>query len=824
MSFDNPWVLNFLLAVAVWGVWEWKRTNRKLAIALKAFAFAFVIAALADPKLHFLETKISVTVLIDTSSSIPEDQIEQQRTILHRLERIRDHNQLRVFSFDESVRSGSIARDDSSTHTNLEEALRVALSSVPMGLVPKIVLISDGLENQGAVERAVNPSRQRGVPISTIALEGRSFPGLRLKSVTAPTQVFRSERFSVDVVVESPSMEIVDVLLSTEGKEIGKNRIRLVPGENFLRFNVQLDIVGAALVRGRIQSENLGDVNFYHTLLLSQPRVLLVSSDEMERDIHLVSVLQAAGFEIERSQSVFPPALDNFHVIIANNTHLEGLAAKDKERIEKFIYGGGGFLQIAGDNSLYLERLKNGEDPLRRALPADLAPPRTPEGAAVVLILDKSSSMEGQKMNLARQSALGVVENLRLIDQVGVLVFDNSFEWAVTLQENENPNTTKELIAGIIADGGTQIAPALAEAFRRIHDAKAAYKHILLLTDGISEEGDSIAVAKKAAKRKVTISTIGLGQDVNRTYLERIARTAEGKPHFLLDISELTQLVLKDVMEHTGSSVMERDIFPRVARPVEILNGVSLGDAGPLRGWVKFVVKPEAETILEIDTDDVDQKDPLLVRWQYGLGRAAVFTSDAKQVWATNWVAWDGFDAFWANLVRDLLPRAHPVETKTTFDSVEEEIVVRYRWADAGFGGALVQIPELYVLGPDSFRHVAKIEHVAHGAYEARIPVGAKQGLFRIRPSSDIELFPETAFYRGSAEDNQYGSNPELLRKISAWTGGQFNPSPEDVFKSGQVISETMVLWPAFLSLAVLLNILELVTRKGWIPWIRSWT
>lgn len=820
MSFDNPWALSFLLFVAIWSVWEWKRTNRKAAMIFKALVFAFVIAALADPRLNFFETKISVTVLMDASSSIPEDQIKQQRAILHRLDKVRDRNQLRVFSFDESVRPGSITRDSASTHTNLEKALRVALSSVPVGLVPKIVLISDGLENQGAVERAVNPSRQRGVPVSTIVLDGRSFPGLKLKSVTAPTQVFRSERFSVDVVIESPSMELVDVSLSVEGKTIGKNRTRLDPGENFLRLNAQLDVAGAALIKGQINSENLEDINFEHTVRLSQPRILFVSSDEIERDAHLVSVLQAAGFETERSQNVFPSNLDGFHIIVANNTHLEGLAVNDKERIEEFIHRGGGFLQIAGDNSLYLEQVENGEDPLKKALPADLAPPRTPEGTAVVLILDKSSSMEGQKMTLARQSALGVVENLRPIDQVGVLVFDNSFEWAVTLQENKNPSTTQELIAGIIADGGTQIAPALAEAFRNIHNAKAAYKHILLLTDGISEEGDSIAVAKEAAKRKVTISTIGLGQDVNRGYLERVARTAEGKPHFLLDISGLTQLVLKDVMEHTGSSVMERDVLPRIAHQVEVLNGVFLGEAGPLRGWVKFISKPEAETILEID--DIDQADPLLVRWQYGLGRSAVFASDAKQVWATNWVAWDGFDVFWANLVRDLLPRAHPVETKTIFNSAEEEIVVRYRWADVELGGPVVQTPELYVLGPDSFRHVAQIEHVAQGMYEARIPIGAQQGLFRIRPSSDVDRFPETAFYRGSAEDNEYGSNPELLRKISSWTGGQFNPSPEDVFKSGRAISATMALWPACLLLAMLLNIFELVSRKGWISWMRS--
>ena len=58
-------------------------------------------------------------------------------------------------------------------------------------------------------------------------------------------------------------------------------------------------------------------------------------------------------------------------------------------------------------------------------------------------------------------AASGVVENLRPIDTVGVLMFDNSFEWAVTLRHAEDRAMIKRLIAGIRPDGGTQIAPAL---------------------------------------------------------------------------------------------------------------------------------------------------------------------------------------------------------------------------------------------------------------------------------------------------------------------------------------------------------------------------
>ena len=165
---------------------------------------------------------------------------------------------------------------------------------------------------------------------------------------------------------------------------------------------------------------------------------------------------------------------------------------------------GGGLLVIGGERNIYMEG-KTREDALDRTLPAKLAPPRSPEGTAVVLIIDKSSSMEGRKIELARLAAIGVVENLRPIDLVGVLIFDNSFQWAVPLRRAEDRTLIKRLISGITPDGGTQIAPALTEAYHAgFCRRNATYKHIVLLTDGISEEGDSMDLSREAMLRSTS--------------------------------------------------------------------------------------------------------------------------------------------------------------------------------------------------------------------------------------------------------------------------------------------------------------------------------
>ncbi len=153
-----------------------------------------------------------------------------------------------------------------------------------------------------------------------------------------------------------------------------------------------------------------------------------------------------------------------------------------------------------------------------------------------------------------------------------------------------------------------------------------------------------------------------MGQDVNRAFLEKVASSAEGKSYFLNEPEGLEQILLRDVQEHTGVTAVEKNIHPNVVKQAEILDGVGIESAPALHGYVRYQARPASDTILA-----ADREDPLLVRWQYGLGRAAVFTSDAKNRWAANWVTWPGFDKLWANIFRDLLPHAPQSETVGRF-------------------------------------------------------------------------------------------------------------------------------------------------------------
>jgi Ca-activated chloride channel homolog len=818
MTFERPWILLFTLLPLIWVWWSWKRSDRRVALLLKGLAFAAIVAALAEPVMTVHTTKVAAAVLVDTSASVSEADLRRASELAGQIEQARGRNWIRVIPFAQSIREPNEQEYESRAWkltytagtpgraTDFESGIREGLAALPSGMIPRLVLISDGHENSGSVLRAAWQAQRLGIPIDTYALPGRPQPRLRVESVSFPNEAFAGERFPVELTVLSDARARARLTLKAEGNSIGEQALELDRGTNRVVAQANLNSTGAVELAGTLSSEGLGNAEFSQAIHLRRPKVLILTQDPEGSEVHLQQVLDQAQFEVDYASRLDPKQLEKYQIVVFNNQDTLAIPESDQQQIEAFVRRGGGVLLIGGERNVYVEKT-GPESPLERALPAKIAPPRTPQGTAVVLIIDKSSSMEGKKMELARLAAIGVVDNLRAVDMVGVLIFDNSFQWTVPIRKAQDRTMIKRLISGIVADGGTQIAPALAEAYRRILPVNAVYKHVVLLTDGISEEGDSMALAREATRNRVTISTVGLGQDVNRAYLEKVAEFASGKSYLLRDPSALEQILIKDVQEHTGTTTVERAIRAEVVKKAEILEDLDLENAPTLAGYVKFESKPTSDTILTVE------RDPLLVRWQYGLGRAAVFTSDAKSRWATRWVGWEGYGKFWENVFRDLLPHARATEATVTLDPANSELIAEYRLSRGT--EAPRTIPDIFVIGPGGFQRPIEVTKVSEGAYRGRLRIGDRRGLFRIRPFQENPAFPEVGFYRKEEELNDYGSNEQLLRQIAEYTGGRFQPAPSAVFDGGGLsIPSVFRLWPALLVLAILLNLAELIMRK----------
>ncbi|MGB9612242.1 MAG: hypothetical protein ACPL7M_14820, partial [Bryobacteraceae bacterium] len=116
---------------------------------------------------------------------------------------------------------------------------------------------------------------------------------------------------------------------------------------------------------------------------------------------------------------------------------------------------------------------------------------------------------------------------------------------------------------------------------------------------------------------------------------------------------------------------------------------------------------------------------------------------------------------------------------------------------------------------PDGYRRAVRPERLAPGLFRARAGIGARRGLFRVRPLEESRAFPEIGLYLPEPELAEHGENPALLRQIAAHTGGRFEPAPRSIFDpAGRSVPVTLRLWPGLLALALSLNFVEVLLRR----------
>src|ERR1019366_519600 len=235
MTFDRPWALPLVLLALAWAAWEWRLSARRTALLLKAGAFACILLALPEPRLTVYQSKVAVAFLADTSASVTAQDLKTESALADKLEDARGRHWLRVIPFARVTRAASaderLKRNWQLRHT----------AAPPAGMVPRLLLVSDGNQNLGSVNRAIWQAQQLGIPIDTVPLAGHAKPGLLLESVGYPGQAFSGEHFPVEGTLESPRATTAKVEMTAEGKVIGSSSVPLVAGANHLRLQATVN-------------------------------------------------------------------------------------------------------------------------------------------------------------------------------------------------------------------------------------------------------------------------------------------------------------------------------------------------------------------------------------------------------------------------------------------------------------------------------------------------------------------------------------------------------------------------------------------------------
>ncbi len=408
-----------------------------------------------------------------------------------------------------------------------------------------------------------------------------------------------------------------------------------------------------------------------------------------------------------------------------------------------------------------------------------------------------------------------------------MIAFDENAAWVVPITDLTNPNAVVSAVESIRSGGGTDIYAGLLAMSQVLPEVPSVVKHAILLTDGGADPtGIPQLVEEMYAQYGITLTTVGIGTDA-APYLADLAELGGGRYHFAADPGSIPSIFTEETTLAMRSYIVEETFYPVQTARSPIISGIA--EIPPLHGYIGTTAKQTAQTILSSPGGD-----PLLAAWQYGLGRAVAFTSDATGRWAKDWITWQGFPIFWSQAVNyTLRDRTDTgLEIRVNQQGEKAQILLNAQTQsgayinDYGFKVSLV--------GPDRGVHEINLNQVAPGQYAGEFqPETSGVYLITVRgePNSGVEggfLSVTTGWSMTySPEYRLLEPNPGYLSDLVDRAGGRILDDPKEAFDHTLPSpAASQPIWPWLVTVAALLLPFDVAVRRLVISWedVRRWS
>jgi uncharacterized protein with von Willebrand factor type A (vWA) domain len=165
---------------------------------------------------------------------------------------------------------------------------------------------------------------------------------------------------------------------------------------------------------------------------------------------------------------------------------------------------------------------------------------------ALSLVIDRSGSMTGLPIEMAKAACAATVGTLEGDDLVEVIAFDSSPRRYVKMQPARYRSRIQGEIAQIQPGGGTAIFPALDAAYQDISVVQARKKHVILLTDGRADSHGIRDLVQAMIAENITVTAVGLGDGADGDLLRLIADTGGGRYHHVPDPNSLPRIFTRE--------------------------------------------------------------------------------------------------------------------------------------------------------------------------------------------------------------------------------------------------------------------------------------
>jgi uncharacterized membrane protein len=861
------------------------RSRRRLVAAtlLRSLTLILLAVALAQPMLLERSRALSVVYGIDISKSVAPGFLRQT------IDWIRAKNaryapaqarfvvfasQARIFESIDDVLGLAVSTEDKPApgaldqrSTDLEQGLRTALCGFSSNGARRLVLVTDGNQTRGDVWRMLPRLQAERVRVFAIPAAVAVSNDAWVESISVTEGVREREPVTASVNVFSRAQTSARVELATGKRLLGMRTITLQPGENDIAFRVRLPSAGDNNLTAHVMAD--GDENENNDTLSQsvwvgpRPRVLYVEGVP-ESAHYLADALHAQAIDVTvaSAKALRPEELADKDAVILSDLPASAIDAAGVRALESFVRDQGrGLIFAAGENTF--GKRGYAESDVERLLPVRLQGKRKRRELDLVLLIDRSHSMRGRKLELAKTAALTTLDLLEQQHRLAVVAFDSRPHEVVRLAEVGGKRRAEDLISSMTASGQTNIYNALVEAQRILADSTAGTKHIILLSDGVtapppgtpvtltdSEQaqeavrkaraetlrqagaqvaepvpepialpGGMDAIVAELAQAKVTLSTVAIGEKPNLELMKRLAAEGGGKSYVASNDAEIPGLFVSETRRLLGEAIVEEPFRPSVINRADAIASVDFAAGPPLKGFVVARPKHFSEVLLQ-----ASKQEPLLVETHYGLGKTVAFLSDVKNRWAAQWLSWDGYGRFWAQVVRDVIARSAGEGISWHVRRQDDYALIEIRALDANRMYRDGLRPKVRITRPDNETAVLALRQVGPGRYRASLPVTLAGAAYRfevlegggIAARDLVQLGARSLSYPWSDEYRVLPPNNALLRALSEQTGGVFAPKADDIFaQGGDGVVTPKMLWPWFTAAALLFFLLDILVRRA---------
>lgn len=760
---------------------------KRAASLCRLLAIACLLFALCRPFFTHRSDEVHVTFLLDVSESVdPAGQRQGLAEIRRAAAALKPGDTWSMFLFARDLRHSDPAdaekfiadceagRGDAAfrSATLLDSALAGVRFDLPANQGRRIVVLSDGLL-EGPLQQAAQRLAAEKTDLRFVKLPSIDRPEAAVTSIESTTPVaFEGEMVRFAVKLASNRDQNARLRLIHRGVAVAEQPIQLhAKEETTAQIEVRMTTSGDTVWEAElIPEDDYFPANNHLSTTLpvrGKPRVLVIHEKPAQmRPFERLMREQDVSLETRGARGL-PDSFEEilaFDAIMLADVPATSFSPKQMASLKRYVTDfGGGLIMTGSENTFGLGGYF--KTPVEEVLPlvSRFEKDKEKPSLAMVLVIDKSGSMSGTPLALARQAARSAADLLSAQDQIAVIAFDTQPQLVLDLTPASDRARIAAAIDSIAEGGGTDMQPALVQARDILRGANAKLKHIIALTDGQTDPSNMVEMATEMSSAGTTVSTVAMGGDASRDLLTAMAEAGHGR-YYETDAPEnVPQIFTRETMQASRSAIKEDLYEPASVTNHPIMAGFENAAFPPVLGYVIARPKPTAQVLLAVESGD-----PLLAIGRFGLGTGVAFTGDLTERWGSEWLTWQGCGKFWAQVFRGVLRKEESVGIETISRSQPGRWDIDLRATDDA-GKPLSAVPwGGHALDDTGKEYPVKIEESGIGRYRVNIdPTDASRLTLRLNDPQSGKV-KTLRWERGYPAEYRLAGEPDATLAASA--------------------------------------------------------